>query len=216
MMAGGQTMESRCTCGRPLPDEAAFCMYCGRPRDGVAEEPPEAARPRDDEEGVVVVAESKPRIPTLLWATAIPALTATLLRLVMGFVDPGLGLLSLIVIGSAGYYAVRIYENRAAMRLTTSLGCGLGALTGMTCSVISLAVQASALAAAGGVDAFVERIHREVDTHPLASELSGLLADPTFMAMFFAAGLFVEVLFLVAFATAGGLIAAKVRRTRAV
>lgn len=209
-------MESRCTCGRPLPDEAAFCMHCGRPRDGVAEEPPETAGPSDEEVAVEVVAESKPKFQILLWATAIPALTATLLRFVMGLVDPGLGLLSLIVIGSAGFYAVRIYESRTATRLPTSLGCGLGALTGMTCGVISLAVQASALAAAGGVDAFVERIHREVDTHPLASELSGLLADPTFVAMFFAAGLFVEVLFLVAFATAGGLIAAKVRRTRAV
>lgn len=209
-------METRCTCGSPFPDEAAFCMHCGRPRDGGREEPPQAARPSDEVESVVVVAESKPRIQTLLWATAIPALTAMLLRFVLGFVDPGLGLLSLIVIGSAGFYAVRIYESRAETRLTTSLGCGLGALTGMTCGVVSLAVQAIALAAAGGVDAFVERIHRAVDTQPWASEMSGLLADPAFMSIFFAVGLVVEVLFLVAFATAGGLIATKVGRARVV
>ena len=207
-------MKARCTCGSSFPDGAAFCMHCGRPRDGGTEAPPQTADPSVEDESVVVAAESKPRIQTLLWATAVPALTAMLLRFVLGLVDPNLGLLSLVVIGSAGFYAVRVYENRAATRLTASLGCGLGALTGMTCGVVSLAVQAIALAAAGGVDAFVETIHRAVDTQPWASEVSGLLEDPTFMAMFFAAGLVVEVLFLVAFATAGGLIAAKVGRAR--
>lgn len=207
-------MEARCTCGSSFPDGAAFCMYCGRPRDGGTEAPPRTAEPSEADESVEAPAESKPNFRTLLRATAIPAATATLLRFVLGLVDPNLGLLSLVVIGSAGFYAVRIYENRTAMRLPASLGCGLGALTGMTCGVISLAVQATALALAGGVDAFVETIHRAVDTQPWASELSGLLEDPTFMAMFFAAGLVVEVLFLVAFATAGGLIAAKVGRAR--
>lgn len=209
-------METRCTCGSRFPVGAAFCMHCGRPRDGGTGEPPQSAVPIDQGESVEVVAESKPNFRTLLWATAIPALTATLLRFVLGLVDPNLGLLSLVVIGSAGFYAVRIYENRVATRLPMSLGCGLGALTGMTCGVVSLAVQATALALAGGVDAFVETIHRAVDTQPWASELSGLLEDPTFMAMFFAAGLAVEVVFLVAFAAAGGLIAAKVGRARAV
>ena len=208
-------METRCTCGSPFPDGAAFCMHCGRPRDGRAEEPPRIDTP-SDEESLAVVAESKPKIQTLLWATAIPALAAMLVRSVLSFVDPGLGLLSLVAIGGAGFYAVRTYENRAATRLTTSLGCGLGALTGLTCGVVSLVVQASVLAAAGGVDAFVERIHREVDTQPWASELSGLLADPTFMSIVFAIGLVVEVLFLVAFATAGGLIATKFGRARVV
>jgi len=216
MIAGGHLMETHCTCGKPLPDEAAFCMYCGRPRDGDSEDPPEPESPVTSGEDIEIAAESKPRFQSLLWATAVPALTATLVRFALQLMNPILGLLSLLVIGSAGYYAVRIYESRNATRLTTSLGCGLGALTGMNCGLVSLAFETTLLAAAGGVDAFIERIHRAVDTQPWASQLSDLIADPTFMLMAFAIGRFIEVLFFVAFATAGGLIAARVGRARAV
>lgn len=142
-----------------------------------------------------------------------PATAAILLRFVAGVLNPFLNLLSFAFFVSAGFAAVRVHERRHSTEASVWQGCGLGALTGAVCVAISWAAQAAFLAAVGGTDAFIERIHRETDTQPWASQLSSLLEDPAFVAMMFAAALVVEALFTLAFSTAGGALAARIRPT---
>ena len=208
-------MDAYCTCGCALPDGAAFCMRCGRPRDGQVHEPPEPEAVEDAIESAESAAQTGPDFKLLLGIATMPAVLATVLRFVVGLLDPILGLLSFLIAGGAGFAAVREYERRCAARASTWLGCGLGALVGALCAVMSLAVQFGIVAMAGGIDGLIERIHRSADTLPWASEISGLLEDPVVVMVVLAFGWLLESLFLIAFSSVGGALGAKVRRSLA-
>ena len=206
-------MNAHCTCGSPLPEGAQFCPQCGRPLWPGAGQP--ADSPEVSWETPVSGREkaASPGFQALLRAAVMPATAAILLRFFLGVLSPLLNLLSFAFFLGAGFAAVRNHERRHSTEASVGQGCALGALTGAVCVAISWAAQAAILAALGGSDAFIERIHRETDTMPWASEFSSWLENPAFVAMLFAVVLVVEALFTLAFSTAGGALAARIRRT---
>lgn len=204
-------MDSHCTCGSPLPEGAQFCPQCGRPLWPEGGPPAETPEISWETPASGRGKAASPGLLVLLRSAVMPATAAILLRFVAGVLNPFLNLLSFAFFVGAGFAAVRVHERRHWTEASVWQGCALGALTGAVCLTISWSAQAAILAAVGGLDAFIERIHRETDTMPWASEFSGLLEDPAFVAMMFAAALVVEALFTLAFSTAGGALAARIR-----
>lgn len=210
-------MNAHCTCGSPLPEGAQFCPQCGRPLRPGAGQPAESPEVSWETPANGRGKAASSGFQVLLRAAVMPAMAAILLRFFVGvlspLLNPLLNLLSFAFFLGAGFAAVRNHERRHSTEASVGQGCALGALTGAVCVAISWVAQAAILAALGGRDAFIERIHRETDTMPWASEFSSWLENPAFVAMLFAVALVVEALFTLAFSTAGGALAARIRRT---
>lgn len=126
-------METRCTCGAVLPDDARFCHKCGKPQleedlarlaETVPAPAPAPAAPPP--------AAQAPRIGFRNGrAVAVSVVVAALALFGMGFASLLSPWLAPFVLCGAGFLAVVIYRSQSAEPVSTAAGARLGWMTGL-------------------------------------------------------------------------------------
>lgn len=204
-------MATYCSCGSPLPEGAYFCPRCGRPlAPGVGE--PADPYEQLGEPSAGSPEPARPGKEAYIRAALFPALGAMLLRLAMGVASPWLALFSFLVPGAAGYFTVRLFEQRHAVVRSGWQGCGLGAVAGLLCFIPSFLLQIGVILTEGK-EAVLGPMREQAESLPMASDMVEFLEDPAVFAMTVAFGLLFEAIVLVGISGAGGAIAATISRS---
>ena len=204
-------MATHCTCGSPLPDGAYFCPRCGRPLAPGVGEPADPSEPLG-EPSAGLPEPARPGREAYVRAAFFPALGAMLLRLALGIASPWLALFSFLVPGAAGYFTVRLFEQRHAVVRSGWQGCGLGAVAGLLCFIPSLLLQVSVILTQGK-EAVLGPMREQAESLPMASDMVQFLEDPAVFATTVAFGLLLEAIVLVGISGAGGAMAVTIGRS---
>ncbi len=217
-------METFCTCGARLVEDALFCHRCGRPlRELVAEEPAQAEvqeEPQPEPAGPQPVA-AEPQAPAFQSQTAVRVgfLAAVLVQLasILSALAGASLLMPLLLIGG-GFYAAVLYMRRTGEPLTAAEGARVGWITGIFTFVIATVffTAGMALLSSSGelMKAYEESLSRMNLPADSAERLRQLMADPKTFAMTMIAGLVFQFLFLTIFCSLGGALGARLRSPR--
>lgn len=217
-------VETFCTCGAKLVEDALFCHRCGRPlRELTAEErgegeaqqeaqPPPAAPPLPALEA---------RAPAFQGQTAVRVgfLAAVLVQLasILSAMAGASLLMPLLLVGG-GFYAAVLYMRRTGAPLTAVEGARVGWITGIFTFVIATVffTAGMALLSASGdlVKSYEESLARMNLPAESVEKLRQLLADPKTFALTVIAGLVFQFLFLTIFCSLGGALGARLRGPR--
>lgn len=218
-------MESFCTCGAKLVDDALFCHRCGRPvRELTTEacgetEAQEEPQPAAAEAPPVQVLEEPAASFQSNTAMRVGFLAAVLVQLAsVASAIAGASLLMPLLLIGGGFYAAVQYMKRTGAPLSAVEGARVGWITGIFTFVIATVffTAGMALLSASGelVQAYEEslaRMHLPADS---VERLRRLLAEPKTFAMTVIAGLAFQFLFLTIFCSLGGVLGARLRGRR--
>lgn len=221
-------METFCTCGARLVEDALFCHRCGRPvRELTAEMPGEEeaeAEPREEpqpEPPKPQVARIEAQPPAFQSQTAVRVgfLAAVLVQLgsILSALAGASLLMPLLLIGG-GFYAAVLYMRRTGEPLTAVEGARVGWITGIFTFVIATVFFTAGMAmlSASGelVKAYEESLSRMNLPTDSVERLRQLLSEPKTFAITMIAGLVFQFLFLTIFCSLGGLLGARLRGGR--
>ncbi|MGH9620595.1 MAG: zinc ribbon domain-containing protein [Bryobacteraceae bacterium] len=139
-------METRCTCGAVLPDDARFCHRCGKPQleedlARLAEAEAAPALPPAPVQPKPKAANSRISFRNGR-AVAVSIVVAALALFGMGFASLLTPLLAPVVLCAAGFISVVIYRSQSAEPLSGSAGARLGWMTGLWLFLVILAILA--------------------------------------------------------------------------
>lgn len=217
-------MESFCTCGARLVEDALFCHRCGRPvRELVAEEPAQAevqeAPPPEPPQPPPPPIEVQPPAFQSQTAVRVGFLAAVLVQLasILSAMAGASLLMPLLLIGG-GFYAAVLYMRRTGEPLTAVEGARVGWITGIFTFVIATVFFTAGMAmlSASGelVKAYEESLSRMNLPTDSVERLRQLLSEPKTFALTMIAGLVFQFLFLTIFCSLGGLLGARLRGGR--
>lgn len=216
-------METFCTCGAKLVEDALFCHRCGRPvreltaeaREGaVAEEAPASEPPP-----LPAAAEPAPAPFQNQTAVRVGFLAAVLVQLasILSAMAGASLLMPLLLIGG-GFYAAVLYMRRTGEPLSAVEGARVGWITGIFTFVIATVffTAGMALLSASGelMKAYEESLSRMNLPTDSVERLRRLLAEPKTFALTVIAGLVFQFLFLTIFCSLGGVLGARLRSRR--
>ncbi len=170
-------METRCTCGAVLPEDARFCHRCGKPQyeeDIIRLSEPTPALPPPPE---MAPQAASSRISFRNGrAVAVSIVVATIALLGMGFISLLSPLLAPFALCGAGFLTVVIYRRRSSEHISTVAGARLGWMTGLWLFLITfvgLALFALYISSPSGLAAL--RAATNVMPNP---DLAKILNDP--------------------------------------
>lgn len=217
-------VESFCTCGAKLVDDALFCHRCGRPvRELTAEarggiEQQEEPQPEPVAPPPPVLQEAAPSFQSNT-AMRVGFLAAVLVQLasILSAIAGASLLMPLLLIGG-GFYAAVLYMRRTGAPLSAVEGARVGWITGIFTFVIATVffTAGMALLSASGelVKAYEESLARMNLPTDSVERLRRLLAEPKTFALTVIAGLAFQFLFLTIFCSLGGVLGARLRGPR--
>jgi hypothetical protein len=217
-------VESFCTCGARLVEDALFCHRCGRPvRELVAEEPAQSeaqeAPPPEPPQPPPPPIEVQPPAFQSQTAVRVGFLAAVLVQLasILSALAGASLLMPLLLIGG-GFYAAVLYMRRTGEPLTAVEGARVGWITGIFTFVIATVFFTAGMAmlSASGelVKAYEESLSRMNLPTDSVERLRQLLSEPKTFALTMIAGLVFQFLFLTIFCSLGGLLGARLRGGR--
>lgn len=216
-------MDTFCTCGARLAEDALFCHRCGRPvRKLTAEEREEALgeeAPASEPPPLPPAAEPAPASFQNQTAVRVGFLAAVLVQLasILSAMAGASLLMPLLLIGG-GFYAAVLYMRRTGEPLSAVEGARVGWITGIFTFVIATVffTAGMALLSASGelVKAYEESLSRMNLPADSLERLRQLLADPKTFALTVIAGLVFQFLFLTIFCSLGGVLGARLRSRR--
>lgn len=225
MVRETEGVESLCTCGARLVEDALFCHRCGRPvRELTAEERAGSEAPEREPEPEpaapqAVAAEGQPRAFQSQTAVRVGFLAAVLVQLasILSAMAGASLLMPLLLVGG-GFYAAVLYMRRTGEPLTAIEGARVGWITGIFTFVIATVffTAGMALLSASGelMKAYEESLSRMNLPTDSAQRLRQLLAEPKTFALTMIAGLVFQFLFLTIFCSLGGVLGARLRGRR--
>ena len=169
-------MESRCTCGALLPEDARFCHKCGKPQfeEDVARltaqeaTPPAAppiAAPAAPPSGATISFKNARAVLITMVAAAGGLLASVVIALIAASLAP-------FVLCAAGFVAAKLYTS-ATDSLSTAAGARLGWMTGLwmfLVLMVALALGAIAVTSPAGW----EQLKNSAAQFPQASQLLAL------------------------------------------
>jgi hypothetical protein len=216
-------VDTFCTCGARLAEDALFCHRCGRPvRKLTAEEREEALgeeAPASEPPPLPPAAEPAPASFQNQTAVRVGFLAAVLVQLasILSAMAGASLLMPLLLIGG-GFYAAVLYMRRTGEPLSAVEGARVGWITGIFTFVIATVffTAGMALLSASGelVKAYEESLSRMNLPADSLERLRQLLADPKTFALTVIAGLVFQFLFLTIFCSLGGVLGARLRSRR--
>jgi len=216
-------VDTFCTCGARLAEDALFCHRCGRPvRKLTAEEREEALgeeAPASEPPPLPPAAEPAPAPFQNQTAVRVGFLAAVLVQLasILSAMAGASLLMPLLLIGG-GFYAAVLYMRRTGEPLSAVEGARVGWITGIFTFVIATVffTAGMALLSASGelVKAYEESLSRMNLPADSLERLRQLLADPKTFALTVIAGLVFQFLFLTIFCSLGGVLGARLRSRR--
>jgi len=203
-----------CSCGAQLPDNARFCLSCGKPQ-----------REHDLLRETVPVPEAPlPPLPSLVpapppvsfgnpVALRVSLLCASLSAMLNSLPLVGLGC-CLWMIG-AGFLAVYLYGRRTGLMLAVRQGARLGGMTGLLSFMITMVLVALSLAVEGGAAAGIrqkvqESMSKFSGQDEATRQMIAFLASPTGLAVMMGIYLALGFFAMISLAMAGGALGAKV------
>jgi hypothetical protein len=203
-----------CSCGAQLPDNARFCLNCGKPQrehDLLREAAPEPEAPPP------AVPSEAPAAPPVSFgnpiALRVSLLCASLSAMLNSLPVVGLGC-CLWMIG-AGFLAVYLYGRRTGLLLAVRQGARLGGMTGLLSFVITMVLIALSLAVEGGAgggirNALQESMKRFSGQDETTRQVIAFLASPAGLAITLITYLGLGFCAMISLAMAGGALGAKV------
>ena len=203
-----------CSCGAQLPDNARFCLNCGKPQ-----------REHDLLREAIPIPEAPPlAIPSEVAAPPpvsfgnpialrVSLLCASLSAMLNSLPVVGLGC-CLWMIG-AGFLAVYLYGRRTGLLLAVRQGARLGGMTGLLSFVITMVLIALSLAAEGeagsGIRQKIQESMKQFSGQDEATrQVIAFLASPTGLAITLVTYLCLGFCVMISLAMAGGALGAKV------
>lgn len=216
-------METYCTCGAKLVEDALFCHRCGRPvreltaeeREGAVDEEAPASEPPP----LPAAADPAPASFQNQTAVRVGFLAAVLVQLasILSAMAGASLLMPLLLIGG-GFYAAVLYMRRTGEPLSAVEGARVGWITGIFTFVIATVffTAGMALLSASGelMKAYEESLSRMNLPTDSVERLRQLLAEPKTFALTVIAGLVFQFLFLTIFCSLGGVLGARLRSRR--
>lgn len=171
-------MQTRCTCGAFLPEDARFCHRCGKPQ--FEEDLARLAEPAPPPAPVQAPPAAQKASAGISFrngrAVAVSIVVAAIALFGMGFVSLLSPLLAPVVLCAAGFLAVVIYRSQSSEPVSTAAGARLGWMTGLwlfLVVLVCLAVVAIYISSPSGRDV--------LRTAPIAmanAEVAKMLSDP--------------------------------------
>jgi hypothetical protein len=209
-----------CTCGTELPDNARFCLNCGKPQ---REEDLASAAAASPETVPPPPAASGPAVGLPLGflpvnfgnpiAVRIALLCASLIALLN--VIPIVSFGCCLWISGGGFVSAVLYARRTGLSLSVRDGARLGWLTGLLTFVITVILTAlnfALLRSAGGIR---DQIRQSLEKMPSQDEaarqvLTNFLSSPSGLATLILSYILFGFFLIVCLAIAGGAMGAKV------
>ena len=201
-------MDSHCTCGTLLVENAAFCHRCGRPtREITAEEapPPLPVAAAANTAAATSLAQLPVnfRNPLALRIAFVMALMILLLQMI-----PGLNLLFVIWWLGAGWAAVVVYRRLTGAVLSVRAGARLGSLTGILAFVsMTLTFAMSMLVVGNEFQAALQKQLEEAMKQ--TPEIGQVMHDPWALGTVFLVVLGIMFVMMVGTCAAGGALGAR-------
>ena len=210
-------MPILCTCGTELPDNARFCLHCGKPqREQDLPEP-------EHERGQPFSGFAQDSAPQALapppvnfgnpvaFRTALMCASLSSLLSVIPYVSFGC---CLWILG-AGFISTVLYSRRTGLMLSIGDGMRLGWLTGLLTFVMGLVLTAlGLLAARGGAGGVRQVVQQALEKMPaqdaVSQQVRDFLSSPAGLVMFLMTYVIFGFVMIVALAIAGGALGAKV------
>jgi hypothetical protein len=171
-------VQTRCTCGAILPEDARFCHRCGKPQleediarlaePGPAPAPVQPAAPPVTAGSRISFRNGR--------AVAVSIVVAALALFGMGFASLLSPLLAPLVLCAAGFLAVIIYRSQSSEPVSAAAGARLGWMTGLWLFLVVLAILAVV-----GVYISSSTGREMLRTAPMAmanAEVAKMLSDP--------------------------------------
>ena len=205
-------MALHCNCGAELPENARFCLRCGKPQ-------------REEDQAPALVIGAPPAPTQAAAATAIPinfgnpaALRVALLCASASSLLNTIPVVSLgccLWIVGAGFLAAYFYSRRTGWSLSVRNGARLGWITGVLTFMITIVLTAINLAIVRGSGSSVREILRQsmekVSTQDeIARQVINFMTSPVGLAVFLVIYLGLGFAGMVGLAAAGGALGAKV------
>lgn len=220
-----KAVETFCTCGAKLVEDALFCHRCGRPVRELTAEARGEIEPQEEPQPAPAAAPPLPVVeepaPSFQSSTAVRVgfLAAVLVQLasILSAIAGASLLMPLLLIGG-GFYAAVLYMKRTGAPLSTVEGARVGWITGIFTFVIATVffTAGMALLSASGelVKAYEESLARMNLPTDSVEKMRRLLAEPRTFALTVIAGLAFQFLFLTIFCSLGGVLGARLRGPR--
>lgn len=217
-------METTCTCGAKLVEDALFCHRCGRPvreltpaaeqeRPEAAPEPVASAAP---DAAAPAAGESPFQNQAAIRVGFLAALLVQLASILSAMAGASI-LLPLLLLGG-GFYAAVLYMRRTGAPLSVIEGARVGWITGIFTFVIAtvfFTAGMAVLSASGDLSKAYEESLARMNLPPDSVErFRKMLEDPRTFAFTLIAGLVFQFLFLTIFCSLGGALGARLRGSR--
>jgi hypothetical protein len=215
-------VETFCTCGAKLVEDALFCHRCGRPvRELTAAEREENALQEEPQPQPVPPPLLVEQEPVFQGSTAVRVgfVAAVLVQLasILSTIAGASLLLPLVLIGG-GFYAAVLYMRRTGLPLSPAEGARVGWITGIFTFVIATVFFTAGMAvlSASGelMKAYEESLAKMNIPADAVERLQRLVSDPGRFAVTILAGLVFQFLFLTIFCSLGGVLGARLRSPR--
>ncbi len=215
-------MESHCTCGAKLPDDALFCHRCGRPlRELVEPEPAEvAAYPAAPEPVLPLPPSAPPEQERITFhnraAVRVGFLAAAVVQLASTLsAAAGASFLLPLVLLAGGFYAVVLYSRRTGLPISIQNGARMGWMTGIFSFVIMTVFFTAGIAMLAGSDELMKAYKESAASLGLPADASAqfekLANDPAAFATSIVLGLVFQFVLLTLLCSMGGALGAKMR-----
>jgi hypothetical protein len=195
-----------CTCGAQLPDNARFCLHCGKPQRE------EDLRPMAEAQPAFVPPPPPPVSfgnPIAFRVALISASISALLTKI-----PIMNLGCCLWMTGAGFLAAVLYARRTGLMLSVSDGVRLGWITGLLTSAISLVLMVVSFALLRRDGGIRELVRRQLETAPARDEsvrqVIDFLTSPAGFTIFLTVSSVFFFIVAVSLSVAGGALGAKV------